>query len=187
MKRLQSPLTKEEVTYVHRRTLGWYREHPIMQPVLSKRVTLEDTTKELMKVNSGLRFILPHKRDVKHNQKVSQLGELLPSTVHLKTMGRFAPDNLITGGLVGFLLVYGISKLIYGDAQPGPAIAPEDFEVMKDFLQVKIPYTLGAFSGLVAGTMANVLLRGTPGVDRSPEFNLIYQARYIDQKVQELM
>ena len=76
-----------------RETIEKYRRNPFLEKVIEGECSLETTCRELAKPFEG-RTITPHHKDVEHNKKVAQLGELIP--VNLYQRGFYYPDNLVT-------------------------------------------------------------------------------------------
>lgn len=142
-----------------------YEGNPVFDDAIKGKQSLEESLDELTQINKGIRKILPWRKDRVHNERLSQLGELISEPEHLRAKGIFIPNNVVSLGVFGETLVVGacyamekINGLNYGE------------------LLSWAPAQSAVFLG-VAGVMFNIQrLMPLP----------TQEARYLDAKIKEV-
>ncbi|MCA9477736.1 MAG: hypothetical protein KC535_01155 [Nanoarchaeota archaeon] len=153
-----------------------YEQNQVFSDAILKKQSIEDSLLELERVNKGVRKILPWEKNNAHNQRLSQLGELIAPPYHLKTQGVLAPDNFITStlemGAAGFALSYMVFRFLFS---PTPDASPEEVQQLMN-LKLLLPTVTTAIISPFYGFLTNL-----------QRFNSLHtdQAVYLDKKIQE--
>lgn len=152
-----------------------YEKNPVFHDAMQGKLSIEESVKELGQVNKGIKKFLPWKKNKEHNKRLEQLGELVSGPYHLKTIGIFMPDNLITAGLefavFGFVAGYYAAQLLTNSPTN-----PEEVQQLHD-IQINLAKATSLGVGLVGGLLVNSINR----FKKLP----INEAKYLDGKIQE--
>jgi hypothetical protein len=153
-----------------------YEENPVFFDAKTGKISIQDSLYELGKINEGIRKFLPWKKDEEHNNRLNQLGELIPKPYHLESSGIYMPNNLVTIGIettgIAFFLGFLGGKFFINQESTASS---EEIKYVRDLLTFTIPCIVSSFVTLFGSYINNGRFSELP----------VTEAKYLDGKINE--
>lgn len=165
-----------DIAEMQRTAMQEYEQNPVLGDAILEKQSVTKTVEEL--ISSRGSIWLPRRKDKIHNERLSQLSELVHTPRYLRTRGILAPDNALAIGVVmagvfsGF--TYSLISFTPGYEQ---GIDPEKIQQFK-LASSSFAGLLGAPTALLANLFETVSI----DLDLT---HLRKGAQYIDERVQE--
>ncbi len=97
---------------IQKKVFQQYESNPVLHDALLGKQTITQSLEELAEINKGVKRFLPHRKNKIHNERVEQMGELVPGVYNLTTRGILYPDNFVTTCLETVALSFGTVFLV---------------------------------------------------------------------------
>ena len=152
-------------------------KNPVIRNALDKRQTVEETLEELASVNRGYRKFLPRKRNTTHNERLTQLNEIVGFAPSLESNGILFPDNFISAFTDTTALTFLVTSIYSKFVLPQLISNPESLQDTQALYRFALPMAISAIMGTTYGLMGTV--RRMSSIPRK-------EARYVDSKIKEL-
>lgn len=110
---LDSPLDID-VKKLQEKIFRGYESNPVLYDALLGRQTITQSLEELAEINKGIRRFLPHRKNKPYNERVKQMGELVPVGSNLISYGILWPDNFVTTTLETTAIAFAVSSVLLG-------------------------------------------------------------------------
>jgi hypothetical protein len=129
------------------------RDNPLVRDVLEGRTTFTAVYDSYSASFRGLRRFLPMAHNEVHNQRLEQLGRIVPNVRHFVRRSVFALDNPFTCALYGIVASLAVS-LVWNHAGDGD----NDVNTFNSVMALALAIGLGAV-GFIAGLFAMMTYR----------------------------
>ncbi len=80
------------------------QSNPLVHDVMDRKITFAETYDSFSRSFRGYRRFLPHRHDTVSNERLENLGKIVPNVIHFKRRSLFAADNPIGCVIYSFLL-----------------------------------------------------------------------------------
>jgi hypothetical protein len=164
--------------------LEWAEKNPVFHDAICGVQTVEDSVSEIGEYVRGKRRFLPWGflpigKNKSHNNRINQIGELVPKPSNLYCSGIFVPNNLATVSAYGALGAVGLYSLLSNESQ---GITNE---LIKPIVVNQINHNFNILTSL--GLLGLVSLGGlATSFERPPKKDLelpLDEARYVDSEI----
>jgi hypothetical protein len=164
------------LSHIQRDVFRKYEGNPVLHDAIYGKQSIEYSLLDLSKVNKGIRKVLPWKRDEAHNDRLLQIGELLPEPEYLKTRGILYPDNVTTFVVGSAALSFIGFNLLINYVSPHTSLNPEQLALWQKNWGLYAPSIMSFIFAPMFGSLSNRPRFGNLPLD---------QAKYLDGKVEE--
>ncbi len=149
------PEACEEAVRCKRALIEFHRNNPLVREVLEGKTTFVSAYIEGSRAFRGFRRFLPYRADVDWNQRIGDLGRIIPNVEHFRRRGLFSIDNPISCGTYGFVLSLGAGILLghaqrdeRGSSSVGTLLSGDDFPLSFSLLLIVFGVLFGLFTML---------------------------------------
>lgn len=148
-------LPQIDIAKVQKNLMKKYENNPVFYDAIQGTKTVEESLNELARVNKGIRKILPRRKDTAHNDRISQLGELITEPNYLRSNGIWMPDNIVSTAIEVTGLVFLASNLFTRliipetDVNIDPEELARDLEIYQVFMPAMISEIMAPLMGFI--------------------------------------
>jgi hypothetical protein len=169
---------------VQRSILKKYRHNTALVNAIRKKETVKDALERVAQENTGLKKIIPRKKDKEHNKEVESLECLVGDLEFLKCKGYHAPDNFFT--LAAYTIGLGLAggMLLHGLVFSGIP------ETISEFVTAAQHYFIRdfMFPGIIMGPALTLFVAPAAAYDKRFKDKPPYEkAEYIDETLKNIL
>ena len=172
-----SNITLLNIPAIQRGFILGYEKNPILKDALDKTQSVEDALDELASVNKGYKKFLPRVRNTTHNERLTQLNEIVGFAPSLESNGILFPDNFVSTFVDTTALTFLVTSIYSKFVLPQLISNPESLQDTQALYRFALPMAISAIMGTTYGLMGTV--RRMSSIPRK-------EARYVDSKIKEL-
>jgi hypothetical protein len=152
-----------------------YESNPVFSDAMNGRLSIEESLKDLARIRQGMRVLLPWRKNRVHNDRLSQIGELVTYPHYLRTSGIFFPDNIVTATVESAPLVYAMAYGFFNFLMPELDPNLVSTHEIKRAFETTVPWFITAFTPLTGLLINQMRFTDIP----------IHEAKFLDDKIRE--